>query len=178
MKKLESLWTNIELFIVGLFSLSAAFIGFYGIVMRYVFIKPIGWTEEIITYLLVWSLLIVISPVQKYNEHISVDILYNRYPEKVKFYVQFIILVLSFIFSLVVIYYSWQLVESFMKLNQVSQSSLRFPLWIVRLSVPVGFTLLALRFIQSAMETVRHYKNSQIKDIRREADGRSVNNNI
>lgn len=156
--KSESIWTKIELYTVGILALIGAFIGFYGIVMRYVFVQPVGWTEEVITYLLVWGLMIVISPVQKYNEHIRVDFAFDKLSTRMKNVVQIFILTLSTLFSIIVIIYGWRIVENVIKLNQVSQSSLQFPLWIVRLSIPVGFALLTLRFIQSALFTFREKK--------------------
>lgn len=169
LNKLDEIWTKIELFVVGILALSAAMIGFYGVLMRYVFVKPIGWSEEIIAYLMVWSLLIVISPVQKKQEHIKLDVIYNKYPEKVKPFIDLLILTLSLIFSIVVILYGLDIVESLLRLQQVSQSSLQIPLWIVKLSIPVGFTLLSLRLIQSIISALREikemfYKRERIKE--------------
>lgn len=162
MKKLDELWTKLELYCVGILSLSAALIGLYGVLMRYVFVQPIGWAEEVITYLMVWALLIIISPVQKDNEHIRLDIVYNKYPKYIKPYIELLILLISIMFTITVVIYGWDIVKGLKMLEQTSQSSLQIPLWIVRLSIPFGFTLLTLRIIQSGFNTVKKIRTRLI----------------
>lgn len=160
LEKFDKVWTTIEYYIVGILSLTAILIGFYGIIMRYIFVQPIGWSEEVIIYLMAWALLIILSPVQRDNEHIRLDMLYNRYPQKAKPFVDLFIILISLIFVAVVIIYGLQIVESLKVTNQLSQSTLQMPLWIIRLSVPVGFALFGARLIQSTIVVFRDIKNN------------------
>jgi TRAP-type C4-dicarboxylate transport system permease small subunit len=151
MKAFNQIWTKVELAFVGIMALAGAFVGFYGILMRYVFVKPVGWVEEVLTYLLVWALLVIISPVQQDNGHIRVESLIDRVSPAWRKVLELLSIIVSFAFCLVMIYYGWNIVEFLLLLDQMSESSLQFPMWLVRLSIPVGFILMAARLVQSGV---------------------------
>ena len=58
-------------------SLGTVFVLFvYGIGMRYMFNRPIGWVDEAVTVLSVWSVLWTAAFVLRWDEHISFDIVF------------------------------------------------------------------------------------------------------
>ena len=62
---------------VSALSLGAVFVLFvYGIGMRYLFNRPIGWVDEAVTVLSVWSVLWTAAFVLRWREHISFDIVF------------------------------------------------------------------------------------------------------
>lgn len=48
-----------------------------GVAMRYVFDKPLSWSDEVAVILLLWSMFIASAFVLKEREHVSLDLLYG-----------------------------------------------------------------------------------------------------
>ncbi len=48
----------------------------YGVGMRYLFDRPIGWVDEAVTVLSVWSVLWTAAFVLRWHEHIAFDIIF------------------------------------------------------------------------------------------------------
>jgi len=69
---------------VSTLSLGVVFLLFiYGVGMRYVFNRPVSWTDEAVTVLTVWSVLWTGALVLRWSEHISFDIVFvNLAPER------------------------------------------------------------------------------------------------
>lgn len=62
---------------ISALSLGAVFVLFvYGIGMRYLFNRPVGWVDEAVTVLSVWSVLWTAAFVLRWDEHISFDIVF------------------------------------------------------------------------------------------------------
>jgi len=62
---------------VSTLSLAMVFVLFiYGVGMRYLFGRPIGWVDEAVTVLSVWSVLWTAAFVLRWHEHISFDIVF------------------------------------------------------------------------------------------------------
>lgn len=58
-------------------SLGAVFLLFiYGVGMRYLLNRPVSWTDEAVTVLMVWSVLWTGAFVLRWSEHISFDIVF------------------------------------------------------------------------------------------------------
>jgi TRAP-type C4-dicarboxylate transport system permease small subunit len=69
---------------VSTLSLGVVFVLFiYGVGMRYLFNRPISWTDEAVTVLAVWSVLWTGAFVLRWSEHISFDIVFvNLAPKR------------------------------------------------------------------------------------------------
>ena len=69
---------------VSTLSLGLVFILFiYGVGMRYLLNRPVSWTDEAVTVLMVWSVLWTGAFVLRWSEHISFDIVFvNLAPER------------------------------------------------------------------------------------------------
>lgn len=62
---------------VSTLSLGVVFVLFiFGIGMRYLFDRPVGWIDEAVTVLSVWSMLWTAAFVLRWSEHISFDIVF------------------------------------------------------------------------------------------------------
>ena len=69
---------------VSTLSLGVVFILFiYGVGMRYLLNRPVSWTDEAVTVLMVWSVLWTGAFVLRWSEHISFDIVFvNLAPKR------------------------------------------------------------------------------------------------
>ncbi len=89
---------NIVIFLTALMTLTVLL----GVFFRYVILRPLGWTEELARYLMIWSALLAVSVGIRYNEHVGITLLIQRLPYKLARIVRFItqILILLFLFEL------------------------------------------------------------------------------
>lgn len=116
-----------------------------GVLFRYVFQSPIGWTEEISRYLMIWAASLAISIGVKHNEHIGITILIDSVRNRIiKGVLVTVIdlLVLGFLF--VMVRYSIQMVQEAQ--YQFAQSY-RATMFLPALSVPVSMGLAGLQVV-------------------------------
>lgn len=148
MQKLLETWGRIERFIVGLFTFAAAMITLYSAFMRYVMKAAPEWSEEVAIYLIVYAVYIVSSTLQEERGHVGATFFIELFPVPVRRWVEIMTNIIGFIFALIIVYYGVYIVHATYSMGEVSETSLRFPLWISYAAVPVGIALLALRLIR------------------------------
>lgn len=121
----------------------------YAVVLRYAFNQPIGWSEEISTYLMIWAAFLGAAYALKEDAHIGVDLLLSRLPERVKPFFHLFHCVIGVIFCSILFYKGVELVQFSIILNNRS-IAIDFPLFIPQLAVPVGSAMLVLQFLAKA----------------------------
>jgi len=133
----------------GIFTGVMTFTVTYAVVLRYAFNQPIGWSEEISTYLMIWAAFLGAAYTLKEDAHIGVDLLLSKLPERIKSFFHFFHCVIGLIFSSILFYKGVELVQFSINLNNRS-IAFDFPLFIPQLAVPVGSAILILQFVAKA----------------------------
>ena len=150
-----SKWRNlIEEFFAGAFFLIGCAAVVYGVIVRYVFNKPIFWVDEISTYLLVWGILLGWSIAAKKGKHVSVGILYDFLPKKYQYPISIFEKICSLSFSAFLTVASIFLWLQYFNNGQVSTNA-QISLWIVYLIMPVGSILLGIRFLEELIHIIK-----------------------
>jgi TRAP-type C4-dicarboxylate transport system permease small subunit len=67
---------------IGAIILLAIAINFANIVGRYVFLAPLDWAEEVLTFLVIWGICLGASAVTFDNPHLDKDLLAALFPAK------------------------------------------------------------------------------------------------
>ncbi|BCJ86764.1 TRAP transporter small permease [Effusibacillus dendaii] len=138
----------------GLFLVTGFLLMFYEVVMRYVFNSPTTWVNEISTMFVVWGVLLGLSLGLRDNHHISVDILYEFLPGKVRRLIDFIANLAGLVFCLFFTYNGIILVGRGIKSSQVSIET-GIPIWVYYLVVPISGVMFGIRFLTKIYE-LRH----------------------
>jgi C4-dicarboxylate transporter, DctQ subunit len=120
---------------------------FVNVVMRYIFLLPIYWAEELVRYLMVWMIFIGASQVTLWGGHVAVDIVPRALSKRGNVILAFIVNVICIVFCLVLAYLSLKQMLRVMKAGQISPA-LEIPMWIAYLSIPAGTMLMLIRFLQ------------------------------
>jgi len=153
---MESRWGKIERAINGITVLGAviggAFTGVmtllvgYAVLVRYLLNRPIGWSEEISIYFMIWAVFLGAAYTLKEDAHIGVDILMAKLPDRAKkpFFVFHGLM--GILFLSIVFYKGIGMVAFSLKLDSRS-IAIDFPLFIPQLAVPVGSALLIFQLI-------------------------------
>jgi TRAP-type C4-dicarboxylate transport system permease small subunit len=149
-EKMIDFLTTMGAVVGGIFTGVMTIIVGYAVVGRYVLSRPIGWSEEISMYLMVWAVYLGAAYTLKEDAHIGVDILISRLkPKTKKIFLIFHYLVGCVIFS-ILLYKGMEMVNLSFTMNSRSLA-IEFPLYAAHLSVPVGAAILILQCIQKLL---------------------------
>ncbi len=123
------------LVIVSLEILGRGFLGF-----------SLLWSEELSRYLLIWTAYLGAAAAVRDGSHIRVEFLLQLLPPRWAHYVEMFDTALCLLFTLVLVYAGYRLVEDsrFLGLSP-TDSNLPVPIWIFQSIVPLGFALMSLR---------------------------------
>lgn len=120
---------------------------FLQVVMRYGFNSGFTWAVELTTIFFAVMIFVGISYGVRTGAHIGVDALIKKFPPRVGRAISIVVVLLCLFYAGLVIYGSWIYVSK-MKMVGVELDDLPIPIWVVRSILPLGYALLALRFIQ------------------------------
>jgi C4-dicarboxylate transporter DctQ subunit len=137
----------------GVFTAVMTLIVAYAVVVRYFFNSPIGWSEEISIYFMIWAVFLGTAYTFQQEGHIRVDLLVKRIPEKHRIWLYAFHYLVGFVFLALLFWEGIQMVKLSMLLGSRS-IAMDIPLVIPQLSVPVGAGLLILQLFAKVLRTV------------------------
>ena len=154
MKKFWKVFNFLEDFASGGLLFAGVSIIFYGVIMRYVFNDARSWVDEISQYMIIWGTLIGTSVALRNNHHIKVDMLFNVFPNRVKYFITLFAHAVGVGFGGFLIYYGGGLVEFTHTSGQLS-TDVGIPLFQVYSILPLMGFLLTFRFLVKLYETIK-----------------------
>jgi len=128
---------------------------FVNVILRYGFSKPFYWAEEVTGMMLVCLTFSVAADVLRRKHHITCDILYRIFPQKVQHGIDTFVHICMVVFASLL---GWQGLESAVmayKINLKVPSLLGTPLLLPYSFIFVGFVLLALQSLIEIIERRR-----------------------
>ena len=143
--------TLLAVVIGGIFTGIMTIIVGYAVVGRYILNRPIGWSEEISMYLVVWAVFLGAAYTLKEDGHIGVDVVVARLKPSWKRAVFIFHHVVGIVFFSILLYKGSQFVTMSIQMGALSES-IEFPLYIAQLSVPVGAAILILQSLNKLLE--------------------------
>lgn len=130
--------------------------------MRFLFNAPTEWVNEVSVYLVLISAFLGLAPALASGKHISVDLVTSALSPRWKRLLKLIASFLGLCYSLVFLVTSGETALNSYQLNMLSVSTLRIPLFIPQMALPIGFALMSLQFCANllAPETVPDEKET------------------
>lgn len=125
----------------------ATAIAIVGVVSRYAFGHVLFWSEEAIIYLVICSTFFGAVITLRKGEHVNVDLLPMLLKRRGKRIIELLGATLSLVYLACIGLFAWMLIFSPATRDTVTPS-MKLPLWVVELTVPIGFTLMFLRMLQ------------------------------
>jgi C4-dicarboxylate transporter, DctQ subunit len=122
---------------------SLAVIG-YSVVRRYVFGAPVAWTDELVGYLLVASVMLAAADALFGGEHIAVDIVTERLSPRGKRITLMLGLVAVALTAVLLVVEGIGTAHFSHKVGLRSNGALELPMWLPQLLVPIGALMLLL----------------------------------
>lgn len=142
LKKADKILTQINT-VIGV----AAFIGValsvcLGVVARWLNLS-IMWTEEVSRYFLVWFVYTAVVTGYEYVEKTSVEMLFNKFPAKVRLIARAIYRVIMIVFLLIVMRYGIDFAILGLSKRLVT---LPIPIFWARLAIPFGCLMMSIKW--------------------------------
>ena len=137
-----------EKLVVGSLMLASVFIVLYAVFMRYVMEAAPEWATELVIYMIIWAVYIVCSTLAEERGHVGATFVVDMLPGRIRRWIEVGITVLGLVFTVAIAYFGYIIVDLALTSGEVSESTLRFPMWFAYLTVPVGMTLLFFRFLK------------------------------
>jgi len=132
----------------------------YEVFMRYVFIKPTVWVDELSSIIQIWATYAGASFALKHKDMIVIDIVFRNPNTMIRKILDTFALIIIILFSLVAVWYGFEIwLDSTLK-GHTTDSYLAIPKLFTQSSIWVGFTLL---FIQAIAEIVKVWTREDIQ---------------
>lgn len=135
-----------EVYIAGLLGVMVA-ISFAEVVARYVFSSGFSWSLEAVGLCFAWLVFIGMSYGVRTHAHIGVDAVVKKFPPNTQRYIAMLVALLCVVYALIIAYGGWVYMTKIYNVGIVLQE-MPIKQWIPRTVMPIGFALLAYRFLE------------------------------
>lgn len=148
MSRVLNLLNRIEEWVIVTLTGGTLLLACYSMVSRYLFPRgSLDWTFEVVIYMMGWIVFLCAARLIAHDGHIRVDVLVETAGPRLKRW----LLVVSALFGIVItVLLTWSgvlVVLDALRWGETSSSSLRVPMWIYYLCLPVGGLLMTLRLL-------------------------------
>ena len=115
--------------------------------VRYVLEGSTIWQTEFVTYALMASTFLASPYVLLLRGHVNVDIVANMAGRSVRFWLQLLAALLSFVFCALLAWSGWEYAHEAWAGGWTTDTVWKLPLWIPLLPLPLGIGLLCLQYV-------------------------------
>lgn len=121
----------------------------YEVLMRYVFIAPTIWVEEISRLLLIWSAFLAMPYLLQRRGFLRIEAFVVHFPPALRRFAEGAGLLLIIGFASTMVYEGVSMVQASVRIGRASDTMLALPQWWGEAAVPTGFALLLLQAVFS-----------------------------
>lgn len=142
----------------------------YEVFMRYVFVQPTIWVDELSTVIQIWATYLGVAYALKHKDMILIDIAFRDPNTLSRKILETFSLVIIIGFSLVASWYGFEIwLDSTIK-GHTTDSYLALPKWFTQASIWMGFSLLSLQaFVEIAKVWTKGLANDELDEMIRES---------
>jgi TRAP-type C4-dicarboxylate transport system permease small subunit len=157
----QALLRAIRLF-VGVLLIASVFLICANAAGRYLFLAPIIWAEEILGYVLVWTVYLGAALVTWDGGHLRMDLISRSMPGLLRYLVNGLAVASFLAVGGIIIYQSFEAIAAFTHLSQVAE----VPMQLMHIVIPLSFVIILL-FILLRLR-------AHLNDTLAEADGETM----
>ncbi len=154
LQKIDKALARSENFINGSLMLLGVIVLTVNVLMRYIFHMASTWVEEALRYSIIWVTFFGSSQCAKNGLHVGIDIFAQSLPETGKRIVTALGQFIAGILCGFCTYAGYFLTTLVMSTMQKSPAIL-LPMWLIYLSVPLGFALMTIRFFVAGVAALQ-----------------------
>jgi TRAP-type C4-dicarboxylate transport system permease small subunit len=149
---LWSIVANFEELLSGILLILMSLTTISNVLARYLFNNPLAWAEEFSRYAFIWVVFLGAVVCTKQGRHIVIDGLVLTLPARPRAILQVLVDALTLGLMAVLVYYGWILTA----FTTQPTSTLKVPLSVVYVVVPLSALLIALRSLGGFASHLRH----------------------
>jgi TRAP-type C4-dicarboxylate transport system permease small subunit len=142
----ELIFVKIPHVIAGALFFAGVAINIFNVVARYVFASPVFWAEEILVFIVIWTVFLVAGTVTYRGAHLNMDLIYSGMNRHWKLAVNTAILVSLIACTSFTAFQSAKIVMLHYRNHGVTAAT-DIPLWIPISALLFGFSFMALAAI-------------------------------
>jgi TRAP-type C4-dicarboxylate transport system permease small subunit len=142
----EFVFVKIPHVLAGVMFFAGVFINIFNVIARYVFASPVFWAEEILVFLVIWTVFLVAGTVTYRGAHLNMDLIYSSLGHRWKLAVNAAILVSLVASTSFAAFQSAKIVMLHYRNHGVTAAT-EIPLWIPISALLFGFSFMALAAI-------------------------------
>ncbi len=148
--------TQFARIVSGIIGLAALLLLCFEVVARYFapHILP-DWGSEVVIYLTVWAMFLVVGELALNGGHVHADFVVDRLNPTPKWALGLLASFVGLVFSVLFLWYGYEVVDFAHMIGEEGDSSLRFPKWIYYLALPTGMALQCLGYAVRIWAEVR-----------------------
>lgn len=155
MSRFLTMLDTVERSLIAVLAGSALLLACFAMVGRYILPSiRLDWTFEVTIFATMWATFLAGARTAGLGEHVRVDTLLTFLSDRKRMVFAVFSCVLGVAVGLFLAWSGWVVVEEGYRWDERTTSSLRLPLWLYYLSLPVGFTLLAFHLAVRAYRLV------------------------
>jgi len=154
---LSALNTNAERWALLFFYVLLVSTMFIEVIRREVFSYSSIWGEEVVRYAFIYLAWIGASSAVRERAHIRIDVLMHYVPSQVKTLIYILGDLVMFAVAMVALYWSFETVMVSWKFGSVTDGLRISKVWALS-AVPLGFTLMIFRLIQSLLRDINDFR--------------------
>ena len=143
---------------IGLLMFFAVAVNIANVVARHLFHAPLIWAEEILTFIMIWSIFVGIILVSGNNEHLKMDLVAAAFPKRFTRIVSLVIEIVTFIICAVMVVASSQVLITLGSYDQRSIVA-EIPMVIPHFAIMLGFCAIGILHF---MNLIKKYRNGGI----------------
>ncbi|HVP76311.1 MAG TPA: TRAP transporter small permease [Thermodesulfobacteriota bacterium] len=144
-----------------------------GILSRYFLNRPISWVVEISEYGLLYMTFLVAAWVLRHEQHVSVDLVYNRLSRKNQSLASIFTSVVAGIVFLIITFYGFKVTKNQFDTKYFTPTILEAPKFAITLIIPVGTSLLFIQIMRRIYRHVQEWVKADASRLEKEeAEGR------
>ena len=124
----------------------------YEVFMRHVFTMPTIWVDEVSRIIQIWAAYLAAAYALKHRQMVVIDLVFRDPDTSVRKILDTFALLMVVVFSVVAVYYGFELwLKSTLK-GHTTDTYLALPKWFTQASIWVGFGLLLMQSISEAFK--------------------------
>jgi len=143
---------------VALWTVNAVCAYFYEVISRYLFDAPTIWVHQASYLMFGMQYLLAGGFALLHGDHVRVDVVYIKLPERAQVGMDIFTSVFFFIFALALLGTSWQFFTDSLSMLEVTDETWRIQFYPVKAMMVLGAVILALAGLSKLIKDIRFYR--------------------
>lgn len=146
---IAAICTNAEVIFLAIMT----FLVFFQVVTRYLFSYSLAWVEELARYLMIWMAFVGAASLFKDNDHIRMDLVYNKFPQGVRTFLGLLFGLFQVAFLVMLFKLGLEYAESVdIVISPTLRISMRWPAMIISISSAVMIFFILSHMVRTVID--------------------------